>query len=80
MVVIAFVTLKSNGPFLMLPVLGTALIIAGKEGWVNRAILSTDPSCTSGLSVTHYIFGTGRYLHSPASSTAISQSLGGYRY
>jgi len=24
----------------MLPVLGTALVIAGKEGWVNRAILS----------------------------------------
>src|SRR5262245_35446304 len=40
MVVIAFVKLESNSPFLMLPVLGTALVIAGKEGWVNRAILS----------------------------------------
>jgi len=44
MVVIAFVKLNSNSPFpgwrAMLPVLGTALVIAGKEGWVNRAILS----------------------------------------
>ena len=44
LVVITFVTLESNSPFpgwrATLPVLGTALVIAGEDASVNRAILS----------------------------------------